>query len=52
MKKLGAVFVAAVLGASAASATDIPMDTIVLGGLDKVGGRVNNFSGQVGVRRG
>ena len=49
MKKRVAIFVAAVLGAGAASATDIPMDTIVLGGLDKVGGRVNNFSGQVGV---
>ena len=49
MKKRVALFVAAILGAGAASATDIPMDTIVLGGLDKVGGRVNNFSGKVGV---
>ncbi len=36
------------LGAVPAFATDIPMDTIVLGGLDKVGGRVNTFSGKVG----
>lgn len=49
MKKRVVLFVAAVLGAGAASATDIPMDTIVLGGLDKVGGRVNNFSGHVSV---
>jgi hypothetical protein len=32
----------------AAFATDIPMENIVLGGLDKVGGRVSNFGGKVG----
>jgi hypothetical protein len=39
---------ACVLWASGASATDIPMDTIVLGGLDKVAARVNTVSGSVG----
>ncbi len=34
--------------AGAANATDIPMDTIVLGGLDKVAARVNNVTGKVG----
>lgn len=34
--------------AEAALATDIPMDTIVLGGLDKVAARVNTVSGKVG----
>jgi len=29
-------------------ATDIPLDTIVLGGLDKVAARVNTVSGRVG----
>lgn len=34
--------------AGTARATDIPRDTIVLGGLDKVAARVNTFSGKVG----
>ena len=34
--------------ATNAFATDIPMDTIVLGGLDKVAARVNTVSGKVG----
>ena len=34
--------------AATAFATDIPMDTIVLGGLDKVAARVNTVSGKVG----
>lgn len=34
--------------ATVAQATDIPMDTIVLGGLDKVAARVNTVSGKVG----
>jgi len=38
-----------VMWAGTAGATDIPMDTIVLGGLDKVAARVNTVSGQVGV---
>lgn len=44
---IGAI-AALILTASVASATDIPMDTIVLGGLDKVAARVNTFSGKVG----
>lgn len=50
MKKLAFNFIAAVFcaGAGAAAATDIPMENIVLGGLDKVGGRVNTFTGKVG----
>lgn len=48
MKKLALTFAAALFCAGAASATDIPKDTIVLGGLDKVGGRVSTFSGKVG----
>ncbi len=34
--------------AAKSSAADIPMDTIVLGGLDKVAARVNTVSGKVG----
>ena len=34
--------------AGAAFATDIPMDTVVLGGLDKVAARVNTFKDRVG----
>lgn len=49
MKKLLAGFVLIVMLPLSAAATDIPMDTIVLGGLDKVGGRVNTFNGKVGV---
>jgi hypothetical protein len=48
MKKMIVALVAALGCAGPASATDIPMDTIVLGGLNKVGGRVNTFSGKVG----
>jgi hypothetical protein len=46
MKKL--TFAAALLLSASAFATDIPMENIVLGGLDKVGGRVNTFGGKVG----
>jgi hypothetical protein len=49
MKKFIVSMIAAAACVGSASATDIPMDTIVLGGLDKVGGRVNTFSGKVGV---
>ncbi len=38
----------AMLMAGTAHATDIPMDTIVFGGLDKVAARVSTFSGKVG----
>ena len=38
----------ALLSAGAAQATDLPMDTVVLGGLDKVSGRVNTIRGPVG----
>ena len=49
MKTLSAIVGLLALGfATAASATDIPMDTIVLGGLDKVAARVNTVSGKVG----
>lgn len=52
MKELAFSLIAAVLCAGAASAptfaTDIPKENIVLGGLDKVGGRVNTFGGKVG----
>jgi len=48
MKKLIPGILAALLGAAPAAATDIPMDTIVLGSLDKVGGRVDTFNGPVG----
>ena len=34
--------------AAPAFATDIPMDTVVLGGLDKVAGRVSTFKDKVG----
>jgi hypothetical protein len=33
---------------SPAFATDIPMDTVVFGNLDKVTGRVNTMTGQIG----
>lgn len=33
---------------TAASATDLPMDSVVLGALDKVSGRVNTIRGGVG----
>ena len=46
-KLLAAVCVTAGLSAPAV-ATDIPMDTIVLGGLDKVAARVNTVRGKVG----
>ncbi len=46
VKKL--FFIAALLIAAPAAATDIPMDTIVLGGLDKVAARVNTITGTVG----
>jgi hypothetical protein len=47
MKKL--VGLAVLIGfCGSAQATDIPMDTIVLGGLDKVAARVSTFSGKVG----
>ncbi len=47
MKKF--IFLAALIGLSAPSrATDIPLDTVVLGGLDKVAARVSTFSGSVG----
>ena len=47
--KVGLVAVAAAIVAAApAFATDIPMDTIVLGGLDKVAARVNALTGKVG----
>jgi hypothetical protein len=47
-KVLWSFSAALALGAASASATDIPMDTIVLGGLDKVAARVNTVSGSVG----
>lgn len=43
---LGIVSLSA-LFALPASATDIPMDTVVFGNLDKVTGRVNTMSGRV-----
>jgi hypothetical protein len=43
---LGSVAVAALFVAPAA-ATDIPMDTVVFGNLDKVTGRVNTMSGRI-----
>ena len=42
------VLVAVMFVATAASATDLPMDTVVLGALDKVSGRVNTIKGAVG----
>ncbi len=48
VKKLffGLAFSLAFVGTAAA--TDIPMDTVVLGGLDKVAARVSTVSGKVG----
>lgn len=48
LKVLCAIAALCTLGVSAASATDIPKDTIVLGGLDKVAARVNTVTGKVG----
>lgn len=45
-KILGTAVLAAGL-AGAARATDIPMDTVVFGNLDKVTGRVNTMSGAI-----
>lgn len=39
--------VALMLSATTASASDLPMDTVVLGALDKVSGRVNTIRGSV-----
>jgi hypothetical protein len=39
---------AASFGVAPARATDITMDTVVLGGLDKVAARVNTFNDRVG----
>jgi hypothetical protein len=41
-------FAACLTLALPAFATDVPKDTVVLGGLDKVSGRVNTLSGPVG----
>ena len=46
-KGLGVLVLAGALAAPAA-ATNIPMDTVVFGNLDKVTGRVNTMSGRVG----
>lgn len=43
---LGSLALAALLTAPA-KATDIPMDTVVFGNLDKVTGRVNTMSGRI-----
>ncbi len=45
-KTLGCIALAASFAAPAA-ATDIPMDTVVYGNLDKVTGRVNTMSGGI-----
>ena len=42
------IFAALLVLATPAFATDIPMDTVVLGGLDKVAGRVSTFKDKVG----
>jgi hypothetical protein len=47
LRCFGLALVVALLAAPA-RATDIPTDTVVLGALDKVSGRVNTISGPVG----
>lgn len=48
-KKLACLVAAAVLAVPAASATDIPMNSVVFGNLDKVTGRVNTLSARIDV---
>jgi hypothetical protein len=45
---ISALAFAGCFGDAGAFATDIPLDTIVLGGLDKVAARVSTVSGKVG----
>ena len=48
LTKVLSIVAALAFGTGNAFATDIPKDTIVLGGLDKVAARVNTVSGKVG----